>query len=197
VIVKHKELEDSMAKTEKVLTAAQVKRLIAKERKLWEAERVEEAAKRTARLMATESMIATAKAHGQVLTQNDRHQARRQSQCNHLKGGLITMSGGRRIFPVTGDDTQYAVIKHQMIHGDIWVRCIRCGKWWKPPIRSQYPQHRDFWRAMFEYEEALAFPTRNRMSGSVLCRFMICNPDGTQRDGAELIRERLANSASQ
>jgi hypothetical protein len=84
-----------MAKTEKVFTAAQVKRLIAKERKLWEAER-------TDRLMATESMIATAKAHGQLLTQSDRNQARRQSQCNHLKGGLITMSDGRRIFPVKG-----------------------------------------------------------------------------------------------
>jgi hypothetical protein len=32
---------------------------------------------------------------------------------------------------------QYAVMKHQMINGDIWVRCLRCGRTWQSASREE------------------------------------------------------------
>jgi hypothetical protein len=182
----------------KVITEAAVRKLIAKERKIWEDER----AVREPKLNSVKS-LQDAKARGQVLTQMDRFRVHTQSQCDHTKGGYIIRTvrqqDGTKTekfqFPLQGSGVQYAVLKHQMTHGDIWVRCLRCGKWWKPPIRSQYKQDRDFWRAMFEYEEAVNFPTNNAMSSSVQCKFSVINSDGSWRDGTEIVREKLANSA--
>jgi hypothetical protein len=144
----------------------------------------------------TDRQIETAKEYGRCLSQMDRNLVKRQSICNHRKGGIIqnikdpaSIAAGLS----HGNGSQYAVIKHQMINRDIWVRCLRCGKWWKPPVRSQYPLDRDYWKAMFEYEEALEFPTNNTMSGSVLCNFYQTMKDGTQVDGSEVLRQRMAN----
>ena len=140
--------------------------------------------------------IANAKTRGCCLAQQDRGQVQKQRNCNHRKGGIIqnikdpaSIAAGLS----HGNGSQYAVIKHQMINRDIWVRCLRCGKWWKPPCRSEYNLDRDYWKAMFEYEEALEFPTNNTMSGSVLCNFYQTLKDGTQVDGSEVLRQRMAN----
>jgi hypothetical protein len=132
----------------KVITEAAVRRLIAKERKLWEQDKLFNRGSRNS------EQLETARIYGRTLTEMDRRTAHRQTNCDH------------------------SVIKHQFTHGDIWVRCLRCGKWWKPPIRSQYKQDRDFWRAMFEYEEAVNFQTNNTMSSSVQCKFHTTNPKG-------------------
>ena len=173
------------------LTATQVRRLIAKERKIWEAERLQEKLGK----QLPSAQIETARAYGRCLTENDRLHIHYQANCTHRKGGTINDLGRPGSALYKGTSPQYAVIKHQMMHRDIWVRCLRCGKWWKPPVRSHYKQDRDFWRAMFEYEEALNFPTNNTTSGSVLCNFSKMLPNGSMVDATEIVREALANAA--
>lgn len=90
-----------------------------------------------------------------------------QKRCNHRKGG----NGVHGVVGGQGDDSQYAVIKHTFANGDLWVRCLRCGKTWKPPVRELYPSEQDFLKASVEYETAVNFQTRNVASGSVQFRF--------------------------
>jgi len=52
-----------------------------------------------------------------------------------------------------------------------------------------------FKRAQRDYEEAVNFPTRNSMSGSVQCRFFKFDREtGKQIDGAEQYRVNIASS---
>ena len=90
-----------------------------------------------------------------------------QSRCNHKKGG----NGAQGVVGGQGDDSQYAVIKHTFGNGDMWVRCLRCGKTWKPPIRSHFAKEEDYLKAVVAYETAINFQTRNVPSSSVQFRF--------------------------
>ena len=140
--------------------------------------------------------IADAKVRGNCLAQMDRNLVKRQKCCTHRKGGIISNIKSQQSIGLAlyqGNSNQYAVIKHQMINRDIWVRCLRCGKWWKPPCRSEFKLDRDYWKAMFEYESALEFPTMNTMSGSVQCNFHQTLKDGTLVDASEIYRQRMAN----
>lgn len=117
------------------------------------------------------------RANGQVLDNNFRQRQAAQAFCNHKKGG----NGLEGYVHGQGDDPQFAVFKHQFLNGDIWVRCLRCGRWWKPPVeisfyfdeRGREVAPRDgkfnkekFEQAQLEYRQAVAFPTRNTMSTS-------------------------------
>jgi hypothetical protein len=95
-----------------------------------------------------------------------------QDHCNHRKGG----NGAEGVVGGQGDDSQYAVLKHRMFNNDLWVRCLRCGKTWKPPIKEEFTVNGKvdedaFIRAQRDYQEAVAFQTRNQTSGSVQFRF--------------------------
>jgi hypothetical protein len=131
------------------------------------------------------------RANGQVLDNNLAQRRAVQEQCNHRKGGngLEGFASGQ------GDDPQYAVLKHQFLNSDVWVRCLRCGKWWKPPVESSFyfdARGREvaskdgkfdaekFAQAKAEYAIALKFPTRNSMSGSYQFKFS---------DGGQVFRE--------
>ena len=70
-----------------------------------------------------------------------------------------------------GDDTQYAVLKHTFANGDMWVRCLRCGKTWKPPVRELFALEEEYLKAIVAYETAINFQTRNVPSASVQFRF--------------------------
>src|ERR1035437_715323 len=112
-----------------------MKRKMSTEEAKWRRSYIRELAKKEkeAALLAllSEEKQETAKCNGRTLTMLDRSHAHRQSVCNHHKGGkfinrMTFPNGGQRIettFPVTGCGMQYSVIKHQMTHGDIWVRC--------------------------------------------------------------------------
>lgn len=104
-----------------------------------------------------------------------------QSRCNHKKGG----NGVNGVIGGQGDDSQYAVLKHIFANGDMWIRCLRCGKTWKPPVKSQYKNERDFLLAEVDYKTAVNFQTRNVTSGSVQFRFS---------DNGEYYRQVTANS---
>lgn len=136
---------------------------------------------------------------GDALCELDRSKICRQASCNHRKGGTIhkrtalygqdatTVIAERIVFPNQGTDAQFAVIKHQMMNFDIWVHCLRCGKWWKPPIRANYTNETQFILACVEYQKALEFPTNNVTSGSVLVKF-------TKPGGSEKYRKLVSNS---
>lgn len=134
------------------------------------------------RKMKRENKDSRSKMNGTVLTQNAAQLKAAQARCNHKKGG----NGAEGIIQGQGDDPQHAVLKHQFGNGDIWVRCLRCGKTWKPPIEEEYyfnengvsvaPADGTFDQAQFdktlrEYNEAVGFQTRNVMSGSIQYRF--------------------------
>lgn len=133
----------------------------------------------------------------------------RYSICTHRKGGMVTPRD-LRVLSTGGNREQYAVIKHQMINGDIWVRCQRCGKTWAPPVEKNFffdekgrvvaPQDGVFSLAKFEkaqrdYVEATMLNTNNTMSGSVQCRFTTFDPDSKKMvDAADIYREALSNT---
>jgi hypothetical protein len=107
----------------------------------------------TRRLQETEK-IYNAVVFGQILRKQKEEEQKRFKKCNHRKGGECEFIKGftGRIGAGSADD--YAIMKHQMFWKDVWVRCLRCGHWWKPGDS--------------DYEEALNFPTTNSMSTSSL-----------------------------
>jgi hypothetical protein len=62
-------------------------------------------------------------------------------------------SGENSYISGQGDAEQYAVSKHVFANGDMHIRCLRCGKNWKPGDEG--------------YEEAYKFPTLNCISTSI------------------------------
>lgn len=105
--------------------------------------------------------------NGQTLRQLAANDAASQHRCNHKKGG----NGAHGVILGQGDDSNYAVFKHTFANGDMWVSCLRCGKTWKPPIRSRYETEEAYIDAYTEYKTALAFQTRNAPSSGVQYRF--------------------------
>lgn len=77
-----------------------------------------------------------------------RLEKQRQAICNHRKGGM-GLEG-----MVSGNDTNYAVIKHQLPNGEHIVLCTRCCKLWS--------------KKDADFNVALSFPTDNQASGSTL-----------------------------
>lgn len=132
---------------------------------------------------------------GNMLDQMDRTIATSQTKCNHRKGGTIVRRVGETTTSVkiaeclnNGTDSQYSVMKHQMMNGDLRIRCTRCGKTWTPPIRSEFKYEREFWRAIEEYEAAKNFETNNTMSTSL--QFSFRYRDGS--DASEVPRKAMA-----
>src|SRR5882724_10443064 len=66
---------------------------------------------------------------GRTFAQDEATDKYKWSVCTHRKGGLVSQRDMRAL-TTGGNEDQYAVIKHQMINGDIWVRCLRCGRTW-------------------------------------------------------------------
>ena len=88
-----------------------------------------------------------------------------QKRCTHRKGG----EGAAAVIGGQGQAGQYAVLKHTFANGDMWVRCLRCGKTWKPPIREDYPDEASYLAVEVEYRTAVNFQTLN--VPSIACQF--------------------------
>lgn len=84
----------------------------------------------------------------QSIKEAQRQEKIRQSICNHRKGGM-GLEG-----MIAGNDTNYAVIKHQLPNGDWLVMCTRCCKMWKKEDAG--------------FNAAIGFPTDNQPSGATL-----------------------------
>lgn len=147
-------------------------------------------------------------AQGRTFAQDEATDRYRWGVCTHRKGGIVS-ARDMRALSTGGSEDQYAVIKHQMINGDIWVRCNRCGRTWAPPVESNF-YFRDgkvvapkdgvfdkdkFRQAQEDYARAVQFPTRNTMSGSVQCRFLKYNTEtGRQEDASSEYRESVKDT---
>ena len=90
-----------------------------------------------------------------------------QARCTHRKGG----EGAAGVIGGQGQASQYAVLKHTFANGDMWVRCLRCGKTWKPPIHRDYDKEEDYIKALTEYHTAVNFQTLNIPSKACLFKF--------------------------
>lgn len=145
---------------------------------------------------------------GRTFAQDEATDAYRWSVCTHRKGGIVS-ARDMRALTTGGSEDQYAVIKHQMINGDIWVRCNRCGRTWAPPVESNFYFRggkavapvdgifsvERFKAAQEDYQRAVQFPTRNTMSGSVQCRFQKFNLEtGKLEDATVVYRESVKDT---
>ena len=114
------------------------------------------------RQLKRETIRQKAYTNGATLKDTKQREAMIQKRCNHRKGG----NGAAGIQLGQGDNPQHAVIKHSMLNGDMWVRCQRCGKTWKPPIKGDYTDIELYVKALTEYETAKNFQTNNTPSSS-------------------------------
>jgi len=125
--------------------------------------------------------------HGANLKQDTINRKTKQEICNHHKGG----DGAQGVIGGQGDDTQYCIMRHVMGNGDIWVRCLRCGKTWKYPVASEYSTKAEYQAALVEYQAALKFPTRNHTSGTHTFSWgVVQNEQGKLEGGPEFYREK-------
>lgn len=115
------------------------------------------------REMKRENVGQRAKINGSTIATLARNRHLTQERCNHHKGG----NGANGVVAGQGDDSQYAIMKHKMANSDIWIRCLRCGKWWTPPVQEHFETMEGYLGAVAEYQAALNFQTRNVMSGSI------------------------------
>jgi len=132
------------------------------------------------REMQRETKSMRAYTNGQTIKQTNAAIKQRQDNCNHRKGGngLAGLRG-------QGDDSQYAVYKHMFCNGDVWVRCLRCGKMWRPPVEAWHDTKEAYNKELQEYQVALNFQTRNVSSSSYVFKFS---------DGGAYFREITRNS---
>jgi hypothetical protein len=107
------------------------------------------------------------KTNGATLTALAAADKMAQKRCTHKKGG----DGAAAVIGGQGQSGQYAVLKHTFANGDMWVRCLRCGKTWKPPILEDFDSERAFLAAEAEYQAAINFSTLNVPSGGCQFRF--------------------------
>lgn len=93
-----------------------------------------------------------------------------QAGCAHRKGG----KGKDGIY--NGNDQNYAVVTHTLSHGPTIVICQRCGNIWEPPARlakgASKEDRTQYALDLAEYRRALALPTDNEPSGTVIFSFL-------------------------
>jgi hypothetical protein len=135
------------------------------------------------RELKRESRRQDAQSKGAALSVKAKNEATQQSNCNHKKGG----NGAQGVVGGQGDDSQYAVLKHTFANGDTWVRCLRCGKTWKPPVKSDFKNNQEGYASAMEvYKQALQFQTRNVPSKGIVFSY--------GEGGVELYRENTKNA---
>jgi len=149
---------------------------------------------------------------GRTFAQQRAAKEAQQNKCTHRKGGVIQQRD-MSVLTTGGNSNQYAVIKHQMINGDMWVLCLRCTKIWVPPVKEnfyfkegrarcvapkdgKFSQER-FDKAVQEYRDAVQFPTGNSPSASVPCKFTKWDEKSEQWiDASQDYRQFVTNSSN-
>src|ERR1035437_3816446 len=148
-------------------------------------------------------------AQGRTFAQQKATDEARWGVCTHKKGGVVSQRN-MQVLSTGGNSIQYAVLKHQMINGDMWVRCLRCGRTWLPPVKGNFyfnakgkqvaPKDGTydevkFNETMLAYKRAVNFETNNSPSGSVQCRFSKWDEKSEQWvDAAQDYRVAVKNS---
>jgi hypothetical protein len=127
--------------------------------------------------------------HGQNLKQDAVNRISKQTICNHRKGG----DGANGVIGGQGDDMQFAILRHVMGNGDIWIRCLRCGKTWKRPLLNGRTETQMKASAEWaEYDTMLRAQTRNHTSGTHTFQWgVVQNGAGKLEGGPEFYREKM------
>lgn len=104
-----------------------------------------------------------------ALAKNNAIQKAAEENCAHRKGGK-----GKEMW-FSGNDSNFAVVKHILSHGPMIVLCQRCNKVWEPPptaLRNgDTEEKREYKRLYIEYQKAVNYPTDNETSGARLFEF--------------------------
>ena len=114
------------------------------------------------RKLKRETGMQNAHTNGATLKQIQSNEAKIQKRCNHRKGG----KGAEGVVAGRGNAPEYAFLPHQMADGALWIRCLRCGKTWKPVLRKWFANDADYLAAKTDYEWAINANTNNTMSTS-------------------------------
>jgi hypothetical protein len=105
-----------------------------------------------------------------ALAKNAAIQKNAEENCAHRKGGK-----GKEMW-FSGNDSNFAVVKHILSHGPMIVICQRCNKVWEPPpieLRNGTSEERkEYKRLYIEYQAAVNLPTDNETSGAKLFEFV-------------------------
>jgi len=143
------------------------------------------------------SRLDVARGNGVILEDAARVNKGKSSICTHRKGGtdLNGLDGN-------GDSSEYAVWKVQWFDNTTWIRCLRCGKTWKPVRLEQFTNAVDFRgnkvyaaaaeakeafeEARREYREACAFSTKNQTGGTASVTVINKEKWNTIMDGIDL-----------
>jgi hypothetical protein len=127
--------------------------------------------------------------HGQNLKQDAINRISKQTICNHRKGG----DGANGVIGGQGDDMQFAILRHVMGNGDIWIRCLRCGKTWKRPLlNGRTEAEMKASPEWAEYDSMLRAQTRNHTSGTHTFSWgVVQNAEGKLEGGPEFYREKM------
>jgi len=168
--------------------------------------------KQNERELALKQAVRELKDKAKVFNQSRLVDETRQSQCNHRKGGLVNPRD-MSVLHTGGDSPKASIIRHRMIDGTMWIRCTRCRKTWKPPVKIAFyfdangksvsPKdgvfnNEAYLNAKKEYNEALKMTTSGSPSSSVICQFTKWVKDGDGNgfwvDAGEEFRESLANT---
>lgn len=104
---------------------------------------------------------------GRELTKTVRDNEIVQKNCAHKKGGRGQVPGGL----LRGNDVNHCLIKHILPTGEMWCRCSRCGKTFRPTQRNMFPQGPEgdaaFEKSKAEYAWAVDANTDNQTSSSI------------------------------
>ena len=122
---------------------------------------------------------------GRELRKTDADQKKHQDGCSHRKGGRSVEALQRG-----GNSADFAVIRHILPSGELWQRCQRCGKTWRPPHAQDFDLKSDAGKAAFEeakrvYKDAISWPSDNIMSSGITFSW---------DDGGELSHEVMKNT---
>lgn len=104
---------------------------------------------------------------GQELKKTSADQNKHQNQCSHRKGGRSVEALQRG-----GNAADFAVIRHILPNAELWQRCQRCGKTWRPPHSQDFDMATAEGKAAFAeakraYQDAINWPTDNIMSSGI------------------------------
>lgn len=104
---------------------------------------------------------------GQELRKTDKDQQKHQDQCSHRKAGR-----GIEGLQKGGNSADYAIIRHILPTNELWQRCLRCAKTWRPPHVQDFDVNTVGGKAAYEeakrvYKEATSWPTDNTTSSGI------------------------------
>ena len=105
---------------------------------------------------------------GRELKNTEASQKKHQDGCSHRKGGRsieALQKGGT-------DASDHCILHHLLPNNEWWLRCMRCGRTWRPVHSEDYnltvPAEREaFEQAKAAYKWALEAPTNNSPSSGI------------------------------